>query len=472
MNEYKKLWYKLILNSVYSIQPEIYRHFYNKNMSEKITDKGSEMVAKLKEHLAKTPLQELKKEWKEIQQELSEERTRFGWIKSIRKSKGLIFVGSTDGKEDFQVTIQGELYPNQCPIKGELKVGASFKSFGKDSITPNGSYEFLAFNFEIIGASDDDYPIQPKAHTDTFLRSIPDLRGRAKKFQAIWKIRHHLTQAIHQFLDSEGVYLYTGALITDSDCEGAGETFQAKTDWLDANLTVSSQLYGEVGARSLGKVYTFGPCFRAEKSATKKHLSEFYMVEPELSFYDLEAIIQFAEKFVKQVILITMLKSEYEYTQLGIDRQEYMDFIQKEWKIVTYDEICQLFGVEWGDDISSEIEQKIIKHFQVPTFVTHYPKNLKPFYMFKDDRVAYCFDLIFPEVGEIIGGSERESSYDVLKQSMIEAGVDVERMEWYLNLRKWGSVTTSGFGLGFERLLMFLTKAEKVHDVIPFPVSY
>lgn len=465
--EFEYFHNKLILNSWFGLSIPQECKFYDKEMNDKIKDKGSEMLDKLKEHLDNTPIEELRREWLEIAND-PEERTRNAWIKSIRRSKALIFLGSTDGSEDFQVTIKQD----ECPIKGELKVGASFKCFGKDSITPNGSYEFLAQDIEIIGESDDDYPIQPKAHTDTFLRSIPDLRGRAKKFQAIWKIRHHLTQAIHQFFDNEEVFLYTGSLITDSDCEGAGETFKVKSEWLEADLTVSSQLYAEVGARSLGKVYTFGPCFRAEKSATKKHLSEFYMVEPELSFYDLDDIIKFSEKFTKDVILSTVLKAKYEYEQLGIDRQQFLDLIEKEWKIVTYDEICEKFGVEWGDDISSEIEQKIINHFQIPTFITKYPKELKPFYMAKDDRVAYCFDLIFPEVGELIGGSERESSYDTLKQAMIETGIDIEKMQWYLNLRKWGSVTTSGFGLGFERLLMFLTKAEKVHDVIPFPVAY
>jgi asparaginyl-tRNA synthetase len=391
-----------------------------------------------------------------------------GWIKSIRSSKGLTFLSVTTGAKDFQVTI----VEAECKIHGELKVGASFEAQGKDSKTPKGLFEFLASDFKIVGSADDSYPIQPKAHSDDFLRTIPDLRGRAKKFQAIWKIRHHLTQAIHKYFDRQGFYQYYTPIITTADCEGAGETFEVKTDWLDEKLTVSGQLHGEVGMMSLGKIYTFSPCFRAEKSATKKHLSEFWMIEPEIAFYDLDATIELAQSFVKRVISYTIQSSEYEFQQLGITADSLIDLISKEWKVVRYDEVVELFGVKWGDDISSEVEKKIVEHYKVPTFITHYPKDLKPFYMKKDDRVAYCFDLIFPEVGELIGGSQREDSYEVLDATMSGLGLDMEKMQWYLNTRKWGSVPHSGFGLGMERLLMFITKASKIHDVIPFPVSF
>jgi asparaginyl-tRNA synthetase len=392
-----------------------------------------------------------------------------GWVKSIRQSKGLIFLAVTTGESDFQITILQE----KCKIQGEIKVGCSFETTGEDSKTPKGLYEFLATEFKVIGTSDDSYPIQPKAHSSDFLRTIPEHRGRTKQFQAIWKLRHHLTQSIHRFFDEEGIYLYTAPMITKNDCEGAGETFKVTSDWLDANLTVSSQLEAEIGARSLGKVYTFGPSFRAEKSATKKHLSEFWHTEVEISFIGLEEMIKFAEKFVKAVISnVVFDRGSYELTQLGIDPQSFYDLVTKSWEVKTYDQICEEFGVKWGDDINSETEQKIVSHYGVPTFITHYPKVLKPFYMAGDDRVAYNFDLIFPEVGETIGGSTRESSYDVLKKSMIDTGIDVEKMQWYLDLRKYGSCVTSGYGLGFDRLLMFITKAQKIHDVIPFPVSF
>lgn len=391
-----------------------------------------------------------------------------GWIKSIRQSKGLMFLAITDGQKDHQLTLKEGEYQ----ITGEPKVGASFIAEGYDSVTPRGFAEFVVSKIEIVGKSDDEYPIQPKRHTFDFLRTVPELRGRTKGIQGVWKIRHHLTQSIHRFLESEGLYLYTGSLITDDDCEGAGQTFDVKSDWMDRKLSVSSQLYAEVGARSLGKVYTFGPCFRAEKSSTRKHLSEFYMVEPELSWYKLEDIISFTEKFVKESISYVIEKSEYEFKQLEITTDHLSDILKMDWKVVTYDEICDIFDIKWGDDISSEVEQKVVEYYKSPTFITHYPKDLKPFYMKKDDRVAYCFDLIFPEVGELVGGSERESSYEKLEKSMISSGLDMSKMQWYLDLRRWGSVPTSGFGLGFERLLMFITKSQKIHDVIPFPVSY
>ena len=395
-------------------------------------------------------------------------KTQQGWIKSIRSSKGLTFLSVTTGAKDFQVTI----IEAECKITGELKVGASFEAQGKDSTTPKGLFEFLASDFKIVGSADDSYPIQPKAHSDDFLRTIPDLRGRAKKFQAIWKIRHHLTQAIHQFFDRQGFYQYYTPIITTADCEGAGETFGVKTDWLDEKLTVSGQLHGEVGMMSLGKIYTFSPCFRAEKSATKKHLSEFWMIEVEHLADDLDELIVFAEQSVKRFIAGVITRCGYEFDQIGMKDDHLKQIIQTDWKRITYTEICEMFGIKWGDDINSETEQKIVTHFGCPVFITHYPKDLKPFYMLKDDKVAYCFDLIFPVVGELIGGSLREHDYDKLKESMITAGLDMEKMEWYLNTRRWGSVPHGGWGLGFERLLMFITKASKIHDVIPFPVSF
>jgi asparaginyl-tRNA synthetase len=391
-----------------------------------------------------------------------------GWIKSIRTSKAITFVAVTDGTKDFQVTI----IHDKCSVKGELKVGCSIEAEGSDSITPRGMYEFLASSLKVIGVSDDTFPIQPKEHGDDFLRTIPELRGRAKKFQAIWKVRHHLTQSIHKYFDRQGFYQYYTPIITTADCEGAGETFQVKSEWLDESLTVSGQLHGEVGMMSLGKIYTFSPCFRAEKSATKKHLSEFWMIEPEMAFYDLDMTIELAQSFVKRVISYTIQKTKYEFQQLGLTHESLIKLIRKDWKIVTYDEVAKIFGVTWGDDISSEVEKKVVEYYGVPTFITHYPKDLKPFYMKKDDRVAYCFDLIFPEVGELIGGSQREESYEILSERMISSGLDMEKMQWYLDTRKWGTVEHSGFGLGFERLLMFITKASKIHDVIPFPVSF
>ena len=389
-----------------------------------------------------------------------------GWIKSIRDQKKMIFVAVTDGTKDTQLT----LIKDEYEIKGELKVGASFIAEGYESKTPRGFDEFVVSHMEIVGKSDDDYPIQPKAHSDEFFRSVPELRGRAKKFQAIWKIRHHLTQSIHRFLEDEGFFQYYTPIITQSDCEGAGETFQIKSDWLDEKLTVSGQLHGEVGMMSLGKIYTFSPCFRAEKSTTRKHLSEFWMIEPEMAFYDIYETIELSEKMIKSSLEYVLRKCEYEFTQLGIDTDHLTSLLEKEWITLKYDDVCDKFDIEWGDDVSSEKEKEIIHFFKSPVFITHYPKDIKPFYMKKDDRVADCFDLIFPEVGEVIGGSQREDDYDKLRESMKD--LDESKMKWYLDTRRWGSVPHSGFGLGFERLLMFITKSQKIHDVIPFPISY
>lgn len=398
-------------------------------------------------------------------------KTLTGWIKSIRESKKIHFLAVTDGSKDLQVTLKLD----DCIIlktRGELKVGASFIAIGEDSTTPKGLYEFVAKTIEVTGGSDDDFPIQPKYHTSDFLRTIPELRGRTKQFQAVWKIRHHLTQAIHRFLEDEGFYQYYTPIITQADCEGAGETFDVKTDWLEEKLTVSGQLHGEVGMMSLGKIYTFSPCFRAEKSATIKHLSEFWMIEPEMSFYDLKATVEFAEKFVKYIIQYVLLKCKYEFSQLEIDVTEYHSIISRKWIVLRYVDVCQQFGLEYGEDISSELEKKLVEAFTVPVFVTEYPKELKPFYMKKDDSFAKCFDLIFPTVGELIGGSEREDDYETLKKAMQDASLDLEKMQWYLATRKWGSVPHSGFGLGFERLILYLTKMSKIHDTIPFPISY
>lgn len=400
-------------------------------------------------------------------------KTLAGWIKSIRDQKGLRFLSVTDGSRDHQITLKEDCL--LLTSRGELKVGASFIAMGQDSVTPKGLPEFLAKAFEIVGAADDTFPIQPKMHTADFLRTIPQYRGRTKQFQATWKIRHHLTQAIHRFFEDEGFYQYYTPIITTADCEGAGETFEVKSDWLDEKLTVSGQLHGEVGMMSLGKIYTFSPCFRAEKSKTTKHLSEFWMIEPEMMFYDLDQTIDLAERFVKFVISKVVEKCEYEFKQLDLDVTFLKEIVEKKWKRISYTEVTRLVGLDvlpFGADISSELEKKLVEMFKSPVFVTEYPKGLKPFYMKKESAFAKCFDLIFPEVGELIGGSEREEDYETLKKEMEKAGLDLEKMQWYLDTRKYGSVPHAGFGLGFERLLAFITKAAKIHDTIPFPVAY
>ena len=254
-------------------------------------------------------------------------------------------------------------------------------------------------------------------------------------------------------------------------CEGAGETFDVKTDWLDEKLTVSGQLHGEVGMISLGKIYTLSPCFRAEKSSTKKHLSEFWMLEPEMAFYTLEETISLSERMLKSA-LSGVLQFEEDFKKLETDTSHITSIIDKEWIKIKYEDVCKDFGLVFGQDVSSDIERKLIDKYKVPVYVTHWPKDLKPFYMKKDEKVAYCFDLIFPEVGEMIGGSAREDSYEILKLEMEKAGLDMDKMDWYLKTRKWGTVPHAGFGLGFDRLVTFVCKLQKIHDSIPFPISY
>lgn len=389
------------------------------------------------------------------------------WIKSIRGSKGLTFLATTDGVKDIQLTLREGEYE----LEGELKVGASVVAEGVNSETPRGLPEFLVSKIKVVGTSDDEYPIQPKKHSADFLRTIPELRGRTKGFQSTWKMRHYLSQELHRFFVEQGFFQYWTPLITTADCEGAGETFDVTSEWLDAKLTVSGQLQGEVGMMSLGKIYTFGPCFRAEKSATKKHLSEFWMLEPEMAHYSLEETISLAEDMVKST-LKGVLKYEEDFQRLETDTSHITSIVDKEWIKLKYADVCQMFKLKWGEDIGSDIEKKIIDKFKVPVFITHWPKDLKPFYMKKEGDVALCFDLIFPEVGELIGGSAREDSYEVLKEEMEKSGLYMDKMGWYLRTRQWGSVPHAGFGLGFERLIMFVTKAQKIHDVIPFPVGY
>lgn len=390
-----------------------------------------------------------------------------GWIKSIRQSKGLTFLTITDGREDHQLTLKQDEYT----LEGELKVGASFIAKGTDSITPRGLPEFVVSEMIIVGKSDDDYPIQPKRHSQDFLRTIPELRGRTKGVQSTWKIRHILSQEIHKYFTEKSFYQYWAPVITQADCEGAGETFDVKSDWLDEKLTVSAQLHGEVGMMSLGQIYTFGPCFRAEKSATKKHLSEFYMVEPEMAFYSMYDAIDLSEDLLKTV-LQSVIKHEDDFKRLEMSTEHITHLLDKPWIRLRYDSVCEEFGLTFGEDVSSEIEKALIDKYKLPVYITHWPKELKPFYMKKDDKYAYCFDLIFPEVGELIGGSEREDSYDILKSEMEKSGLDMEKMQWYLRTRQWGSVPHSGFGLGFDRLVTFVCGLQKIHDSIPFPLSY
>lgn len=393
-------------------------------------------------------------------------KKRYGWVKSVRKSKDLTFLAATDGRSDFQLTLKLEVL-----VIGDIKVGCSFEAFGDDSVTPKGSYEFLCHHLTVLGASDDTYPIQPKRHTFDYLRTIPEHRGRTKGFQSIWIMRHELSRSLQDKLAESEFCQYFTPMITFADCEGAGQTFDVTSDWMQQKLTVSAQLHLEVGAMSMGQVYTFGPCFRAEKSSTKKHLSEFWMLECEMVHYDLESTMKFTEGLIKYALHQCLLKRDL-FDRMEIDITHIETVLKSDWTVIEYAKVCERYGLTFGEDIGSEIEAKLVEDFSGPVFVCRYAKDLKPFYMLKEDQTAECFDLIFPHIGELVGGSVREWSYDKLKAEMIDSRLDLEKMDWYLQTRKYGSVPHSGFGLGFDRLLMFVCKLQKIHDAMPFPVSF
>ncbi|MDD4002195.1 MAG: asparagine--tRNA ligase, partial [Bacteroidales bacterium] len=352
----------------------------------------------------------------------------------------------------------------------------------------------------------DTYPLQKKGHTLEFLREIAHLRPRTNTFGAIFRMRHAMAFAVHKFYNDRGFFYWHSPIITSSDAEGAGEMFQVTT--LDINnvpknenglidysqdfygrhtsLTVSGQLEGELGALSLGKIYTFGPTFRAENSNTPRHLSEFWMIEPEMAFYDLEDNMNLAESFIKYLVNYALLncKDDLEFLQNMYDKEliERLQFVvDNDFVRLKYTEAITIlenstqkfeFPVGWGIDLQSEHERYLVeKHFKKPVILIDYPKEIKAFYMKQneDGKTVRAMDILFPKIGEIIGGSQREESLDKLIERMEQVGINPEEMKWYLDTRRFGSAPHSGFGLGFERLLLFVTGMVNIRDVIPFP---
>ena len=372
-----------------------------------------------------------------------------GFIKNIRKSKDITFLSCSYSGNDYQLVIKDELL-----IKG-IKTGSSFEAI-VDIVQFENKEDYVVRSINIYPVLEDSYKIQPKKLELDMLRTIPEQRGRTKTFQNIWMLRHKLTHLIHRFYDERGYYLYNTPIITESDCEGAGETFNVKSDWLDANLTVSGQLYLEVGMQSLHNVYNLSPCFRAEKSTGKRHLSEFWMLEVESAFKNIYDLIELCKNMLLYIFSAcdsTLKDSKFE--------------------LITYTEVIEQYGLVFGDDIPNTIEQKLTEKGNF-VFITHYPKSLKPFYM-KDykDGLVNNFDLIAPKVGELIGGSEREDNYEIIKSKMIEKDLDLDKMEYYLATRRFGTVPHGGFGLGFERLILLLSdNLSNISDTIPFPIKY
>lgn len=428
-----------------------------------------------------------------------------GWVRNHRKQKEFGFIDFSDGTTFGTIQL---VYDNKLKEFDEItkiKVGSSIKVVGMviKSEGKGQDFEIKVKNISLIGDCPDDYPIQPKRHTREFLREQAYLRPRTNLFNAVFKVRSIAAMAIHTYFQERGYVYFHAPLITASDCEGAGQMFQVTTLDLErvakngavdyskdffgksAALTVSGQLEAETFALAYKKVYTFGPTFRAENSNTKTHASEFWMIEPEIAFCDLEGVMDIEEDMLKYIVKYVLDHAPREmeffdkFVEKGLLDKLNKLLTSKFTRISHHDVITILkeakvkweFTPEYGQDIAKEHEKYITEYFNGPVFIKDWPKDIKAFYMKlnDDNETVAAVDLEVPGAGELIGGSEREADYDKLIKRMKEMGVPVEGMEWYLNLRKFGGCYHSGFGMGFERLLIYLTGVENIRDVIPYP---
>ncbi|MBS6041455.1 MAG: asparagine--tRNA ligase [Clostridium baratii] len=439
---------------------------------------------------------------------LNKEVSITGWIRTLRASNAFGFIEINDGSffKNIQVVFDNNL--SNFKEISKLPISSSLKVVGTLVETPNAKQPFEIQAKEVIieGMSDSDYPLQKKRHTFEYLRTIAHLRPRSNAFSAVFRVRSVAAYAIHKFFQDKG-FVYTNTpLLTGSDCEGAGEMFRVTTFDLDnvpmteegavdyskdffgkeTNLTVSGQLNAETFALAFRDVYTFGPTFRAENSNTARHAAEFWMVEPEISFADLNDDMKLAEEMLTYVIKYVMKEcpEEIEFFNKFIDKglvERLNHVANSEFAKVTYTEAVEIlkacdkkfeYPVEWGIDLQTEHERYLTEeHFKRPLFVTDYPKDIKAFYMRMNDdnKTVAAMDLLVPGIGEIIGGSQREERLDVLKKRMSELNLNEEDYWWYLELRKYGETKHAGFGLGFERLIMYITGMTNIRDVIPFP---
>ena len=432
-----------------------------------------------------------------------------GWVRTRRGNKNVQFVALNDGSTIKNIQIVFDLTKFSEEELKPITTGASIHVDGKlvESQGKGQTAEIQAEKLEIYGTADpNEYPLQKKGHTLEFLREKAHLRPRTNTFSAVLRVRNALPFAIPKFFNEKGfVYLNT-PLITSSDCEGAGAMFQVTTLNLNdlpktedgkvdyskdffgkpASLTVSGQLEGELGATALGAIYTFGPTFRAENSNTPRHLSEFWMIEPEMAFYDITDNMELAEEFIKYCISYALehAKDDIEFLSNMYDKElidRLKSVINTEFVRLTYTEGVKIleesghkfeFPVFWGADLQSEHERFLVEeHFKKPVILTDYPKEIKAFYMRQktDGKTVRAMDGLFPKIGEIIGGSEREESYEKLSKRIEELNIPMKDMWWYLDTRRFGTVPHSGFGLGFERLVLFVTGMTNIRDVIPFP---
>ena len=432
-----------------------------------------------------------------------------GWVRTRRGNKQVQFVALNDGSTLKNIQIVFDMAKFSDEQLKPITTGAAICVEGRlvESMGKGQSAEIQAEKLEIYGTADPEtYPLQKKGHTLEFLREKAHLRMRTNTFGAVFRVRSVLAYAIHKFFNERGFYYLNTPLITESDCEGAGAMFQVTTLPLNdlprteagevdyssdffgkqTALTVSGQLEGELGATALGAIYTFGPTFRAENSNTPRHLAEFWMIEPEVAFNDITDNMNLAEDFIKYCIRFALDNARDDiqflndmYDKELIERLE--GVISQEFVRLPYTEGVKIleasgkkfeFPVYWGADLQSEHERYLVEeHFKRPVILTDYPKEIKAFYMKQneDGKTVRAMDVLFPKIGEIIGGSEREESYDKLLQRIEELNIPMKDMWWYLDTRRFGTVPHSGFGLGFERLILFVTGMTNIRDVIPFP---
>ena len=429
-----------------------------------------------------------------------------GWARTIRDSKNIAFVEINDGAfKSVQVVVEKDKVSNYDEVVKQ-RVGASFCVNGKLILTPNAQqpFEISAVKVEVLGESEADYPLQKKGHTMEFLRSIPTIRPRGNLFNAVFRVRSVAAYAIHKFFNERNFVYVNTPIITANDCEGAGEMFQVTTLDLDrvassgkvsydkdffgkkVSLTVSGQLHEECITHAFGKTYTFGPTFRAENSNTTRHAAEFWMMEPEICFCDLEGLMDNEEEMVKFVISYVMkeCKDEMEFLNKFVDKgliDRLNNIVNNEFVRLDYSEAITIlekvkdriqFPVSWGIDLQSEHERYITEEvYKKPVFLKNYPKEIKAFYMRQNDdgKTVAAVDMLVPGIGELCGGSQREERLDVLTNRIKELGMKEEDYAWYVNTRRYGTNVHSGYGLGFERLVMYLTGITNIRDVELYP---
>jgi asparaginyl-tRNA synthetase len=435
-----------------------------------------------------------------------------GWVRTRRGNKNVSFIALNDGSTINNIQIVVDMAKFDEDALKPITTGACINVNGKlvESMGQGQTVEVQADEIEIYGTADPEkYPLQKKGHTLEYLREIAHLRPRTNTFGAIFRIRHNMAIAVHTFFHERGFFYFHTPLITASDCEGAGQMFQVTTQNLydlkktedgkidysndffgkQASLTVSGQLEGELAAMSLGKIYTFGPTFRAENSNTPRHLAEFWMIEPEVAFIEIAENMQLAQEFIQFCVRWALEHCQDDlaflckmYDNDLIDRLKFVT--ENDFKRLTYTEGVAIlkeavqngkkfeFPVDWGTDLQSEHERYLVEeHFKLPVILTDYPKEIKSFYMKQneDGKTVRAMDVLFPKIGEIIGGSQREEDYEKLSRRAAEMGVPEKDIWWYMDTRRFGTAPHSGFGLGFERLMLFVTGMQNIRDVIPFP---